>query len=70
MTLKATVAGGPSAFLVQDRAIVHCFPVQAGAGTEWQLWKWRDLAAGRTMADPWGRVEDTTIGEIKVLYGP
>ncbi len=70
MTLKATIAGGPSAFLVQDRAIVHCFPVQVGAGTEWRLWKWRDVATTRRVPASWRRVEDTTIGEIKVLYGP
>jgi hypothetical protein len=58
-----------NAWNVEDLLIIHCIPVQVGAETEWRLWKWRDVVdLARAVPDPPERTEESSLGQIKVLY--
>jgi len=68
--LKAPYGGGIGGFHIQDQLIVHCLPVQAGGGTEWRLWKWRDVHADKAGPSWPALSEEPCLGSIKALYGP
>ncbi len=70
LTLKATSLGEINAFSIQDRALLYCLPVQAGGGTEWRLWKWRDLLIDKALPVPSPGPVKASIGQVKALYGP
>jgi hypothetical protein len=58
------------AFSIQDQLIAYCLPVQAGGGTEWRLWKWRDVHAYKAGSSWPALSEEPCLGSLKVLYGP
>lgn len=67
LVLKAPFAEDILGFTAQDEALLYCLPVQVGGGSEWRLWKWREVADGRPSAARPGPVK-RTLGQIKVLY--
>jgi hypothetical protein len=67
-TLKSSYGGDTNGWLVQDRLIAHCIPVQVGGGVEWRLWKWRDVIDGFVVSGRPALVESSSLSGIKALY--
>jgi len=69
LVLKVPVEDAIIGFAALDAALLYCLPVQVAGGSEWRLWKWREVADGTRSAARPGFVK-RSLGQIKVLYWP
>ncbi len=63
VALEGTIDGTDiDAWELQDRLLIYVVPVEAAGGTEYRLWKWRDIILRSRSTD------DISISYIKSLY--